>query len=194
VRARWQLPDAAFALGFVGYMRPWHRLDLVLEIIGRPGLQSVHLVLIGQGPALPGLVAMAAQRGLAARVHALGAVPPDLLPPHVCALDAALIPAINEYASPLKLFDALAAGVPTLAPDQPNLRELVSDGENALLFRPGDEGALADRLLRLVADRALGPRLGAAGRRALLEHGWTWDGNAARIAAQAHELLGEVAP
>ena len=31
VRARWALPADAFALGFVGYMRPWHRLELVLE-------------------------------------------------------------------------------------------------------------------------------------------------------------------
>jgi glycosyltransferase involved in cell wall biosynthesis len=126
-------------------------------------------------------------------VKALGVVPGPLLPAHVAAFDAALIPAINEYASPLKLFDALAAGVPTLAPDQPNLRELVTDGEHALLFASGDALALAQKLAPLLADRTLGPRLGARGRARLLEQDWTWDGNAARVAAIARELRAEAA-
>ncbi len=194
VRARWSLPAGAFALGFIGYMRPWHRLDLVLEIMARPALAAVHLVLMGEGPALASLLTLAAERQLVGRVHALGTVAPELLPPHVCAVDATLIPAINDYASPLKLFDSLAAGVPTLAPDQPNLRELVTDGENALLFRPGDGEALAHRLTQLVSDRNLGPRIGAAGQRSLMDQRWTWDGNAARVAELARELLGEVRP
>jgi glycosyltransferase involved in cell wall biosynthesis len=194
VRRRWALPERAFALGFVGYMRPWHRLDLVLQVMARPACADVHLVLLGDGPALLPLQQQARELGLQARVRVLGVVPSELLPSHVAAFDAALIPAINEYASPLKLFDALAAGVPTLAPDQPNLRELVTDGEHALLFESGDPDALAARLSSLLADRALGPRLGAAGRARLLEQDWTWDGNAARVAAIARELLPGAAP
>lgn len=189
VRARWQLPRGAFALGFVGYMRPWHRLDLVVELMTRPAFGAMHLVLMGDGPALEGLVAMAAARGVGDRLHALGVVPPEVLPSHVCALDAALVPAINGYASPLKLFDSLAAGVPTLAPDQPNLRELVVDGDSALLFGPGNVDALATKLLALLADRTLGPRIGRRGHERLLQQQWTWDGNAARVAAIAGELL-----
>lgn len=190
VRSHWRLPPAAFALGFVGYMRPWHRLDLMVERLHEPRFAAVHLVLLGEGPALPALREQAARLGLQERVHALGVVPHDLLPSHVCALDAALIPAINDYASPLKLFDSLAAGVATIAPDQPNLRELVTDGVDALLFRPDDAAALAAQVARLVADRELGRRLGAAGRAALLRNAWTWDGNAQRVAELATELLG----
>lgn len=190
VRSHWRLPPAAFALGFVGYMRPWHRLDLMVERLHEPRFAAVHLVLLGEGPALPALREQAARLGLQDRVHALGVVPHDLLPSHVCALDAALIPAINDYASPLKLFDSLAAGVATIAPDQPNLRELVTDGVDALLFRPDDAAALAAQVARLVADRELGRRLGAAGRAALLRNAWTWDGNARRVAELATELLG----
>lgn len=181
VRERWQLPPRAFVLGFTGYMRPWHRLDLVLAAMQRPELQDVVLVAMGRGPALEPLLQEAASKGLAARVKALGDVPAELLPAHQVACDAALIPAINEYASPLKLFDALAAGVPVVAPDQPNLRELVRDGDTALLFPPGNAEALAERLTRLVQDRAFAVRLGEAGRQALLTNRWTWAGNAARI-------------
>ena len=191
VRARWALPDGAFALGFVGYARPWHRLDLVLDVLARPGFEAVVLMLMGRGPAIEPLLQGAARRGLGERVRSLGEVPPELLPPHVLACDGALIPAINDYASPLKLFDALAAGVPTLAPDQPNLRENVQDGRTALLFRPGSADDLARQLARLVQDRAFARRLGAAGRAALHEHEWTWAGNARRVAAVYAGLAAE---
>jgi len=183
VRRQFGVPDDAFVVGFVGYVRDWHRLPLLLAAMTRPGLLAVHLLLVGRGPALPSLRQQAAQLGIGDRVHAAGEVPPELLPSHVSAFDACLIPAINAYASPLKLFDALAAGVPALAPDQPNLRELLVHGENGLLFTPGSVDALAAQLGALVADPQLARRLGAAGRRSLLQQRWTWDGNAARIAA-----------
>ncbi|MCU0864210.1 MAG: glycosyltransferase family 4 protein [Planctomycetes bacterium] len=188
VRQRWQLPAKAFALGFVGYMRPWHRLDLVLDAMARPELRDLVLVLMGRGPALEPLQQAAAARGCGARVLALGEVPPALLPAHVLACDGALIPAINAYASPLKLFDSLAAGVPTLAPDQPNLRETIVDGDNGLLFRPGDPEDLVRQLVRLVADRDFAQRIGAAGLRSLHQQRWTWAGNAERVLAIADRL------
>ncbi len=181
VRERWNLPPDAFALGFVGYMRPWHRLELVLDAMAQPELAALVFVLMGRGPALGPLLAAAAARGLAGRVKALGEVPGALLPAHVMACDGALIPAINEYASPLKLFDSLAAGVPTLAPDQPNLRETIADGDNGLLFRAGDASDLLRQLRRLVVDRAFAQRLGAAGQRSLRSQAWTWAGNAERV-------------
>jgi glycosyltransferase involved in cell wall biosynthesis len=189
VRQRWQLPDGAFVLTFVGYMRPWHRLDLVLAAMARPELASLVLVLMGRGPALEPLRAAAAAAGLTGRLRVLGEVPADLLPAHVMAADAALIPAINPWASPLKLFDSLAAGVVTVAPDQPNLRESITSGEDGVLFRAGDADDLARVLAGLCGDRARARRIGAAGRAKLEARQWTWAGNAARVAAIADELL-----
>jgi glycosyltransferase involved in cell wall biosynthesis len=191
LRLRWQLPAGAFALGFVGYMRPWHRLDLVLEVMRRPGLEALVLVLMGRGPALAPLQQAAAAAGLGQRVLALGEVAPELLPAHVLACDGALIPAINAYASPLKLFDSLAAAVPTLAPDQPNLRESIEDGRTGLLFRPGDVDDLAGRLRRLLSDRQLARSIGAAGQARLLAQRWTWRGNAERVLALGQALAAE---
>ncbi|MEO6593222.1 MAG: glycosyltransferase family 4 protein [Planctomycetota bacterium] len=188
VRQHLRAPDGAFLLGFVGYMRPWHRLDLVLEVMQRPGFEALVLVLMGRGPALEGLQQRAVALGVADRVRALGEVPPELLPAHVLACDGALIPAINEYASPLKLFDSLAAGVPTLAPDQPNLRETVQSGRTALLFQPDSVEDLAQKLSRLVHDRAFSRQLGVAGRQALQEQRWTWAGNAERVTAVYESL------
>ncbi|MFN3240190.1 MAG: glycosyltransferase [Planctomycetota bacterium] len=192
LRGSWQLPDDAFVLGFVGYMRPWHRLDLVLDVMCRPGFERLQLALMGEGPALEPLLEQAHGRGVQDRVRAFGVVAPAELPTHVMACDGALIPAINAYASPLKLFDSLCAGVVTLAPDQPNLRENIEHGENGLLFAAGDADDLAAQLRRVVADRELSQRIGAAGRRSLLERRWTWAGNADRVLEVFERLRGEV--
>ncbi|MCR9247843.1 MAG: glycosyltransferase family 4 protein [bacterium] len=188
VRERWGLSPDAFAMGFVGYMRPWHRLDLVLDAMTRPELAQLALVMMGRGPALEPLLERARELGLSERVRALGEVTPELLPAHVLACDGALIPAINDYASPLKLFDSLAAGVPTLAPDQPNLRETIVDGENGLLFTPGSAESLTAGLLRLVQDRAFAAQVGARGRESLERERWTWAGNAERVLAVYEHL------
>ena len=181
LRGEWALPEGTFVLGFVGYMRAWHRLELVLDVMARPGFEHLQLALMGEGPALPPLVRAAQERGLSGRVRTFGVIGPDRLPAHVMACDGALIPAINPYASPLKLFDSLCAGVPTLAPDQPNLRENLSDGETGLLFRAGDVEDLAAKLATVVRDRDAARRIGEAGRRRLLERRWTWEGNAERV-------------
>jgi glycosyltransferase involved in cell wall biosynthesis len=188
LRARWRLADDAFALGFIGYMRPWHRLELVVEAMARPELASLVLVLIGQGPALPALQALAAQRGVGERLIVCGEVPAELLPAHVMACDGALIPAINPYASPLKLFDSLAAGVPTLAPDQMNLRESIEPGRHGLLFRPGDAEDLVAKLQQLLRNRQFARQLGIAGQERLLQQRWTWVGNAERVVRIAESL------
>jgi glycosyltransferase involved in cell wall biosynthesis len=188
VRQRLGLGLDVFAVGFVGYMRPWHRLDLVLQAMARSEAAALHLVLVGRGPALAPLLEQAAVTGLRQRVHVVGEVPPEVLPAHVAAFDAALIPAINRYASPLKLFDSLACSVPTVAPDQPNLREVLVNGETGVLFAPGDGDALAAALLRLCRDRGLARRLGEAGRARLVAERWTWDGNAERVIAAFEEL------
>lgn len=188
LRARLNIPADRFVLGFIGYMRDWHRLDLAVEVLARAHLAAVHLVLVGSGPALPSVLARALSLGVADRVHPVGVAAPDDLPGHVCAFDAALIPAINHYASPLKLFDSLAAGVPTLAPRQPNLEETLDDGTSGILFEPGNADALDRALAPLVADRDRARAIGAAGREVLLRNDWTWAGNARRVVAAYRAL------
>lgn len=188
-RAELGLPANAFALGFVGFMRDWHRLDLVLRAMLRPALANLHFVLVGDGPALQTTLALAASEHLAGRVHAPGRMDGARFARAVRAFDAALIPAINPYASPLKLFDSLAAAVPTLAPHQPNLLELVVDGKDGVLFQPGDAGSLAERLEFLVSDPERARRIGVAGRDKLLRLDWTWAGNARRV-VKLYEGLG----
>ena len=147
----------------------------------RPDLADVHLMLVGAGPALQTVQEQADALRVGDRVHTMGEVEPSRLCEYVCAFDAALIPAINSYASPLKMFASLAAGVITLAPDQPNLRERIDDGRNGILFTPDSAASLGDKLAAVVADRAGARQIGLAGQRDLIERRWTWAGNAQRV-------------
>lgn len=184
------IPEQAMLMGFIGYMRPWHRLDLALQAIASEGLENVHLLLVGEGPALPELVAEATRLGVSQRLHLRPAVPAQELPSWVASFDLGLIAAINSYASPLKLFDYLAGGVAVLAPRQPNIEELVQDDVNSVLFQAGDAASLRARLMAMQENRGRLQEIGAAGREHLVSQGWTWAENAARVVKAYEGIAG----
>jgi len=179
--------EGELVLGFVGFYRDWHRLDVVLAAMAARELAHTRLVLVGEGPARPMLEAEAARLGLAGRVHFAGPRPHAAIPELLPAFDVALVPAINPYASPLKLFEYMAASLPVIAPDQPNLREVLSDGEDALLVQSGEVEPMRAALVRC-SEPGLAARLGAAARATLERGEYTWQGNARRVVAAVEEL------
>jgi glycosyltransferase involved in cell wall biosynthesis len=70
---------------------------------------------------------------------------------------------------PNKVFQALACGTPVVTADTPAARELLVDGESALLVPPEHPAELAAALGRLAADRELAADLAAGGLRAYRE-------------------------
>ncbi len=88
-------------------------------------------------------------------------------------------PNTMAFASPLKVLEAHASGVPLVATDLPTVGALAENETDSLLVPPGDLPAFADAVLRLHGDRALGMRLAQAGwERARTR---TWDHRAARL-------------
>ncbi len=81
----------------------------------------------------------------------------------------------------------MAAGRAIVAPDQPNIREILAHEATALLFDPARDGAMWDAVARLLADPGLRARLGAAARAELEARDYTWLGNARRIAGWAKQ-------
>lgn len=191
-RAALGLPTSpGLVLGFVGFYREWHRLDLVLDALASPALASARLVLVGEGPAHAALLARASELRILERVHFAGPRAHDAIPSLLPAFDVALVPAINPYASPLKLFEYMTAGLATIAPDQPNLREVLEHDRNALLVPAGDGPSLHAALERLSSDESLRLRLGARARADVLERDLTWRGNARTVIDVAGEVLRE---
>lgn len=181
--------DAKVVLGFVGFMRPWHGLDRVIDFIADQDRGAgLHLLLIGDGPARGPLQEQAAARGVADRVTFTGLVPRERIIDHIAAFDVALQPDVVSYASPLKLFEYMALGRAIIAPDTPNIREVIEDRANALLFQPGKDETFRAALAELCRDEALRRTLGERARRTIVEDGYTWARNAARVADMANTL------
>jgi glycosyltransferase involved in cell wall biosynthesis len=177
-------PRRGPVLGFVGFVRAWHGLDAVIRVLAREAPEA-SLVVVGEGPARAALEALAVSLGVADRLRFTGLIEPEQLPQVLAGFDIALQPRAVDYASPLKIFDYMAAGRAIAAPDQPNIRELLAHEHTALLFDPAREGAMGEAILRLLGDPALRRRLGAAARAELRRRDFTWTGNAARITAWA---------
>jgi glycosyltransferase involved in cell wall biosynthesis len=182
-----EVAKAMPVLGFVGFVRDWHGLDAVLRFMAEHRDTPVTFTVVGEGPARPGLAALAASLGVADRVRFTGLVPHADVPATVEKFDIALQPRVVDYASPLKIFDYMAAGRAIVAPDQPNIREILQHERTALLFDPGRQGAMWAAVARLLADPPLRARLGAAARAELEARDFTWRGNAARIVEWAEE-------
>lgn len=180
----------ALVLGFTGFVRDWHGMDAVVRWLASPTAPAgARLLLVGDGPARPGLEQLAAELGLGERVRFTGVIDRHAVPAHVAAFDIALQPAVVAYASPLKLFEYLALGKAVLAPATPNLCEVLAHEHNALLFQPAEPGAMEAALQRLADDAPLRAQLGQAARRTLAERRMTWRGNAERVVEMGRALL-----
>ncbi|HEX7181193.1 MAG TPA: glycosyltransferase family 4 protein [Thermoanaerobaculia bacterium] len=185
------LPQDAFVAGFVGWFRSWHGLERLVEIAASPEWRErkIHLVLAGDGPAMPTLREMRAafsseDRGLEDRVVLCGPVPRNEIEAALAAFDVAVQPAVTSYACPMKILEYMAAGRAIVAPGSPNVRELLSHGETALLCPGGANPAAEDLsagVLALARDPGLRARLGEAARRRISDRGLLWEENARRV-------------
>lgn len=168
-----------FVFGWAGSFRKFHAIEKTLEALRllRDGGCSAGLVLVGDGADRPRMEALADELGVKPWVRFHGQCNNLHMPAALAALDAAVLTAAQGqqfHYSPLKLREYLAVGRPVVAPRLGEMARLLDDGQTALLYEPGDAVGLAAALARLADDHDLRQRIGAAGRRMLLESG-TWD-------------------
>ena len=160
---------------FVGTLKPWHGVDVLLRARAQAH-KDWKLRIIGDGPMRAELDDLA--RSLGIDVDFRGAVAPDAIPQHMAgtAIGVAPYPAMNtdsdQYFSPLKVYEYMAAGLPVVASRVGQLPEIM--GESAYLVPPSDPEALAEALDALVANPVERARVGSDNRRqAEREHSWT---------------------
>jgi glycosyltransferase involved in cell wall biosynthesis len=96
---------------------------------------------------------------------------------------------IGNTVLPMKIFLYLAAGRPIVAPDLPDLREVLEHDVNALLVAPGDHVAAANAVERLLDEPGLAQRLADAARQTAA--GLTWDARARRVLEFLERRLSE---
>jgi glycosyltransferase involved in cell wall biosynthesis len=128
--------------------------------------------------------AVAAAQGLADRVRFEGMVPNGRIPLYLWAADVLVMPytsrtPIMGSISPMKMFEYMAAQRPIVSTDFPTLREVLRDGENAVLVAPGNPPALAAGIRRVLGDPGLGEKISRQARREVDD--FTWERRAEKI-------------
>jgi glycosyltransferase involved in cell wall biosynthesis len=206
-RQRFDLPTDGVLVGYVGRFQTMNAEKGIVDLLDaaaaapEPCLGRARFAFVGGPMALvPAYLDAARQRGLdTARLTfrdriAHAEVPTLLRALDVCVMPFPDTPHYRHDMSPLKMFEYMAAGRAILATDLPSVREVLVDGESALLVPPGDAPALARGMCRLLADADLRERLGVRARAEAARY--SWDARARRLLEGLPSLPGgrRVAP
>jgi glycosyltransferase involved in cell wall biosynthesis len=150
---------------YAGQLYPWKGADVLVEAMVH--VPEARLVVLGglEGEQdLARVRALVEARGLATRTEMPGTRPQAEVAAELARAAVVVVPFLRtamteRHTSPLKAFEAMAAGRPIVASALPSSREFLRDEQTALLVPPGDAAALGHALRRLLADRALAERL-----------------------------------
>jgi glycosyltransferase involved in cell wall biosynthesis len=177
------------AVLFTGSFRPWHGVHVLEEAARRlSAREDLFFVLIGGDRA---------GAGEGFRGRRLGSVPYEDMPALVASADVGVAPydparlrqlELGFYWSPLKIFEYMASGLPTVTIERAPLTEIVRAGEEGLHVPAGDPAALADAIARLAGDAAARQRMGASARARVVER-YSW----ARHCEQLEAVLARIA-
>jgi glycosyltransferase involved in cell wall biosynthesis len=165
-------------IGFVGSLKPWHGVDVLIQAFARAHQiePRLHLLVVGEGPRLEHLRSEARVLGLSDHIYFTGAVPHHLIPKCIALMDITVAPYRHQsrfYFSPLKILEYMAMGKPVVATRQGQVSELIVHERNGLLCEPESVESLADAVIRLVHDPDLQRRLGQSAAATVADgHSW----------------------
>lgn len=190
--------DDAIVLGFIGAMKPWHGVPVLIQALKSLGAPAApfRLLLVGDGPALPAAREEVRALGLEPAVHMPGAVQHDSVPEWLAASDIALIPyeaSAAPYFSPVKLFECMSMGLPVVAARSGQTEEILVHGRTGWLYAPGESDQPAATIRQVAANLAAARKVGEAARSCVLER-HTWDHNAGRVEELARRALARRRP
>jgi glycosyltransferase involved in cell wall biosynthesis len=175
-------------VGTAGRLAPVKRLDLLLSAAAklRPEFPGMRVLIAGDGASRSELESLVRDLSLRDTVEFVG-WRRDLAGFHR-ELGVFCIPSEHEGFG-LAALEAMASGLPVIASRVEGLSELIEDGSSGYLVAAGDADSLADRLARVLGDRELRARMGAAARDTVEER-FTTDHMVRRIDAVYRGLLG----
>ncbi len=188
LRARYRLGDRPVVV-CLSRLVPRKGQDMLIRALPaiRQRVSDAALVIVGGGPYGTSLRRLAHDFGVSDHVVFTDAVPGDELPAHHAMADVFAMPCRTRGAGldveglGIVYLEASASGVPVVAGRSGGAPETVLDDETGLVVDGWDVGAIAATVGDLLADPARAARMGAAGRRWVVDN-WQWKDQAAKLA------------
>lgn len=172
------LSDNALVVGYLGSYAFYHdaeRLVLAAALLRSMGLRDLSVLMVGAGKEYPKARRTAEERGLlGTQLLMEPGVPAAQVPGILAGLDIAVLPGSTDIICPIKVQEYMASGLPVVVPDFACNREVVSDGITGLLFTPGDERDLAEKIRFLAQNATVRERIGRQAREEILRR-FTWE-------------------
>lgn len=160
---------------YIGHLYPWKGVDILVAAARRTDPEVQWYIVGGLEPDLDRIRKAAAGHP---NIHITGHLSPALARQYLIASDVAVLPfttreaIARDHTSPLKLFEYMAAERPIVASDLPSLREILRDGENAILVTPDDPDMLGAAVTRILNDQELAHRLACTARAEVEKRTW----------------------
>jgi glycosyltransferase involved in cell wall biosynthesis len=173
------MPDKAPLLACVGALI--ERKGQAIAIRALAAIPEARLVLIGKGEDEAALRVLAQREGVASRVFFAGSIDHDLMPLLLSAADVMVLPTANEGLANAWV-EALACGTPVVTCDVGGARELIRPDTAGRLVARTPEGVAAG-VNAILADPPARTAVAA------LTESFSWDANAAALAAHYERLV-----
>jgi glycosyltransferase involved in cell wall biosynthesis len=159
-------PPEALVVGSVGWLTDIKGHEYLIEAVAKlkQDFPALHLVIIGSGDRQEALLKLAELVGLRDAVHLLGHR--DDIEACLAGMDLFVLPSLNEGMG-RALVEAMVAGLPVIASHVGGIPSVISHEQTGLLVPPGDAGALAEALRRLLDRPEWATQLGVAASRSV---------------------------
>jgi glycosyltransferase involved in cell wall biosynthesis len=171
------IPAAAPIVLYLGALIAGRGIEHLVAAV--PLLRTgAHLVLLGAGGQADELRGVARRMGVVERVHLAGPVSSDEVVAYAASADIGVSPIVPSslnyrYSLPNKVFQYMAAGLPVVASDLPQVSEVVEGSGAGRCVDTRRPEAIAAAIDGILQDRAVAVAMGSAGRTAIRER-YNW--------------------
>jgi len=167
---------------YVGKLEKWKGVEVLIDVfkIIHKELKDVEFMVVGDGSLAEKL------RNTNLPIKIMGHVPHDKMPDIYHKTAVSVLPSFME-GLPTICMESLACGVPVVATDVGDTKEVVIDGKTGFLVKPGDAETMASKAIELLEDDDLRKIMGKEGRKHI-EENFSYD-VVARNVYEVYELL-----
>ncbi|MCL6557351.1 MAG: glycosyltransferase family 4 protein, partial [Firmicutes bacterium] len=157
-----------YQVGVIARLEPekGHRYFLQAATTILSEINNVIFLIIGTGSLEKELKDYTRELGITDRVIFTGLR--DDIPELLAQMSVVVLPSLNEALS-LSLIESMCLGKPCVASNVGGIKELIEDGKNGLLVKPGDPNELAQKIIFLLKHPGLAQKLGKKAARTVEE-------------------------